>query len=183
MQRTTIKDIARHGGETVRICGWIQTLRSQKRMQFLVIRDQSGSAQLVHEKASNAELASVIEELTTESAVEIVGKVILNPAVKLGGIEVSIESIVVVSKAETPLPIGESPTLETRMDWRFLDLRTPHAHLLEIGGVHRNAFPEIHGERKRIRCGTFPCRVFRPSRLSCPKPAVLQADGDGSRIR
>ncbi|MBT9169285.1 MAG: Aspartate--tRNA(Asp/Asn) ligase [Syntrophomonadaceae bacterium] len=125
MQRTLIEKLGSKVGETVRICGWIGTIRDQKRMQFLVVRDHTGSAQVIHEKSANAELTATIKSLTPESAVEIIGKVILNPIVKLSGLEVIAESVKVVSKADALLPFGENPSLETRLDWRFLDLRAP----------------------------------------------------------
>ena len=130
MQRTLIKELGFKSGETVRICGWIGTIRVQKRMQFLVVRDYTGSAQIIHEKSANAELTAVIGSLTSESAVEITGKVILNPVVKLDGLEVIAESVKVVSKADANLPLGENPAIETRLDWRFLDLRTPQNLLI-----------------------------------------------------
>jgi len=61
MKRTLIRELVSLSGETVMICGWVQTLRSQKRMQFLIIRDHTGSAQAVHEKATNPELAAIVE--------------------------------------------------------------------------------------------------------------------------
>ncbi|MEK7657658.1 MAG: aspartate--tRNA(Asn) ligase [Patescibacteria group bacterium] len=130
MQRTLIKELGSKSGKTVRICGWIGTIRDQKRIQFLVVRDHTGSAQIIHEKSANAELTATIGSLTSESVVEITGKVILNPVVKLGGLEVIAESMKVVSKADALLPLGESPNIETRLDWRFLDLRTPQNLLI-----------------------------------------------------
>lgn len=130
MQRTLIEKLGFKSGETVRICGWIGTIRDQKRMQFLVVRDHTGSAQVIHEKSVNAELTATIGSLTSESAVDITGKVIPNPVVKLGGLEVIAESVKVVSKADALLPFGESPNIETRLDWRFLDLRTPQNLLI-----------------------------------------------------
>src|SRR3989344_4086821 len=120
MQRTLIKELGSKNGETVRICGWVGRLRDQKRMQFLIVRDHTGSAQVIHEKSANAELTAIIAGLTSESTVEIIGKVIANPVVKLGGLEVVAESVNVVSKAEALLPLGENPNIETRLDWRFL---------------------------------------------------------------
>lgn len=130
MQRTLIKDITSKSGETVRICGWIGTIRDQKRMQFLVIRDHTGSVQIIHDKSTSAEVTATIESLTPESTVEITGNVVSNPIVKLGGLEVIIESVIVANKAESPLPLGENPTLESRLDWRFLDLRIPQNLLI-----------------------------------------------------
>ena len=130
MQRTLIKELGSKGGETVWICGWVGRLRDQKRMQFLIVRDHTGSAQVVHEKSANAELTAIIDDITPESAVEITGKVVLNPVVKLGGLEVVVELMKVVSRADALLPLGENPTIETRLDWRFLDLRTPQNLLI-----------------------------------------------------
>jgi len=130
MQRTLIKELGSKNGETVRICGWVGTIRDQKRMQFLIIRDHTGNAQVIHEKSANTELATIIGSLTPESAVEITGKVVTNPVVKLGGLEIVAESVLVVSKADALLPLGESPNIETRLDWRFLDLRTPQNLLI-----------------------------------------------------
>lgn len=130
MERTLIRGLSSLSGETVRICGWLGTLRDQKRMQFLIIRDHTGSVQAVHDKATNLELTAIIGNITPESAVEITGRVILNPVVKLGGLEVVIESIAVISKAEAFLPLGENSTLEARLDWRFLDLRIPQNLLI-----------------------------------------------------
>ena len=130
MQRTLINQLGSKNGETVRICGWVGTLRDQKKMQFLIVHDHTGSTQVVHEKSANAELTAIIAGLTSESAVEITGKVILNPVVKLGGLEVVAESVKVVSKAGTSLPLDEKSGLETRLDWRFLDLRNPRNLLI-----------------------------------------------------
>jgi len=69
------------------------------------------------------------EEITMRCKL-ILGKVVTNPVVKLGGLEIVAESVLVVSKADALLPLGESPNIETRLDWRFLDLRTPQNLLI-----------------------------------------------------
>ena len=130
MKRTLVRELSSLTGEIVKLCGWVEALRSQKRMQFLVVRDHTGSVQLVHERAANPELAATIDGLTPESAIGITGKVAVNPAVKLGGLEVITESITIASKAETPLPLGDTSSSETRLDWRFLDLRNPRNLLI-----------------------------------------------------
>jgi nondiscriminating aspartyl-tRNA synthetase len=130
MRRNLINQLRCLTGETVKICGWVQTLRSQKRMQFLIIRDHTGSVQAVHERSANDNLASIIDVLTPESAVEITGKMVFNPEVRLSGLEIIIQSLNVVNKAQTPLPLGQSSNLDTRLDWRFLDLRNPQNLLI-----------------------------------------------------
>ena len=129
MERTLIGELRAHLGETVKIKGWLQVLRDQKKIQFLVLRDRTGSVQIIHWKPNDLELAETISTSGTESALTITGKVIDNPSVKLGGLEVQLESLVVENKAESPLPFepfGEKenlPALDFRQDWRYMDLR------------------------------------------------------------
>ena len=127
MDRTLISDLRQHAGQAVAIQGWLQTLRDQKKMQFLVVRDASGTAQVVFEKNTDAGLAALISSTTPESVVTIHGTVLANPVVKLGGLEIQLESLRVDSLAAAPLPLdpsaGDLPALDYRLDWRFLDLR------------------------------------------------------------
>jgi aspartyl/asparaginyl-tRNA synthetase len=59
MQRTFIKDLKDKIDQTVTVQGWLQTLRDQKSMQFLVIRDRTGLVQVAHWKKGNLELAEL----------------------------------------------------------------------------------------------------------------------------
>lgn len=130
MQRILIQNLAPLEGRVVKICGWVHKIRSQKHVQFLVVRDHTGTVQTVHKRELSARLAETIEGLSPESAVQVVGRVVSNPAIKSGGIELQIESIEVTNRAETPLPLGEETMLDKRMDWRFLDLRKPQNRLI-----------------------------------------------------
>jgi aspartyl-tRNA synthetase len=127
MERTLIKDLDQHIEEQIKIQGWLHTLRDQKSMQFLIIRDRSGLVQVAHWKKGNLELAKIISNLGTESALTITGKVVKNEVVKLGGIEIQLEDLVIEGNAEIPLPFepfGEYlPDQDFRLDWRYLDLR------------------------------------------------------------
>ena len=87
----------------VKIQGWLQKLRDQKRMQFLIVRDRTGLVQVVLEKEPNPETAELISSLGTESALTITGLVVGNAVVKLGGVEIQLESIQVENNAEIPL--------------------------------------------------------------------------------
>ncbi len=129
MERTLIKDLRSAIGQTVEIKGWLQTLRDQKKMQFLILRDPSGLAQVAHWKPNNEALAEEIAKLGTETALTITGKVVDNPVVKLNGLEIQLESLVVENIAEVPLPFDPFaetlPTIDYRQDWRYIDLRRP----------------------------------------------------------
>jgi aspartyl-tRNA synthetase len=132
MSRVLVADLRDHVGETVCVAGWVNTLRLQRKMQFVLVRDHTGTAQVTHKRGGEGdELEERLEGLTTESAVRIVGRVVDNPVVKLGGVEILPESVEVLNRAETPLPIDEKTGLEQRLDWRFLDVRRrPAAQLV-----------------------------------------------------
>jgi aspartyl-tRNA synthetase len=127
MERTLIKDLNQYIDQQVTIQGWLHTLRDQKNMQFMIIRDRTGLVQVAHFKKGNPELAETISTLGTESALSISGKVVENKIVKLGGIEIQLEDLVVEGAADIPLPFepfGEYlPDQDFRLDWRYLDLR------------------------------------------------------------
>ncbi len=96
--RTFIADLLVHLGKQVRVCGFVDTVRSQKRMQFIVLRDWSGAVQLVNTKGDDT-LTDIWDKLTLESAIMVVGRVVSAPTVKLGGIEIVIETVEVCGVA------------------------------------------------------------------------------------
>jgi len=162
MGRTLIKDLRAHVGREVRVQGWIRTVRDQKRIQFLILRDHTGVCQAVVEKSdARAALNHVISALTRESAVTVEGVVIENPVVKAGGVEIQIRSLRVESQAEPLLPLDPTgpsdPNPEVQANWRYLDLRRPENHLIfevQTAAEHamrefwiREGFLEIHSPK------------------------------------
>lgn len=162
MQRIPIRQLNEHIGEEVCVQGWLQTLRDQKKMQFLILRDRTGLVQVAHYRPDNEELGSQISALTTESALTITGKVVENPIVKLGGLEIQLASLTVENLAETPMPFDpfdkeNLPAIDFRMDWRYLDLRrTENLLLFKVQTTMeqamreywlKNQFLEIHSPK------------------------------------
>ncbi len=148
MQRTMIANLKDTLGQPVKIQGWLQTLRDQKKMQFLVIRDKTGAVQVVFEKNADPELAEKISALTVESAVTVTGKAIANPVVKLGGIEIQLGGLEVNGLAESPLPLDPFaetlPAPDFRLDWRYLDIRRPATLLIfKVQTTAENAMREF----------------------------------------
>jgi nondiscriminating aspartyl-tRNA synthetase len=130
MIRVTVDRLREHVGETVTIAGWAQTLRLQRAMQFVLVRDHTGTVQVTHRRDGSA-LEAGLEGLTVESAVRVTGRVVDNPVVSLGGLEIVPERITVENLAATPLPIDDNTGPEGRLDWRFLDVRRrPAARLV-----------------------------------------------------
>ncbi len=122
MIRVPISALHRHVGETVSIAGWAQTLRLQRAMQFVIVRDHTGTVQLTHRRDGSA-VETELEGLTVESAVRVTGRVADNPVVSLGGLELIPERVTVENRAAAPLPVGDNTGPEGRLDWRFLDVR------------------------------------------------------------
>jgi aspartyl-tRNA synthetase len=131
MGRTLIADLSEHIDERVEVRGWVQAIRDQKRIQFVILRDRSGLAQAALPKSDPpSELNEVISAVTSESAVTVVGTVVADERVKLGGLELRIEALRVESLAEPELPVTAESALDKRIDWRYLDLRRPDRRLI-----------------------------------------------------
>ena len=129
-ERTLIKNLAASSDGPVTVSGWVDTVRDQKKVQFVVLRDESGAVQLVHPRAEETDpIADTISTLGHGSFLTVAGQLKHDERVKLGGIEVLIESIEVVTEA-LESPIAEDTGSDKRMDWRFLDLRVPKNNLI-----------------------------------------------------
>ncbi|NLA65225.1 MAG: aspartate--tRNA(Asn) ligase [Leucobacter sp.] len=137
-----VKDLFAHEDGPVRVSGWVEKVRDQKFVQFVVLRDETGAVQLVNggvlreadpENPRSDILVprtTTISELTHGTFVTVTGELQHNERVKLGGVEIQIETIEVVSKALPDNPVADDSGLDARMDWRFLDLRRPEQNLV-----------------------------------------------------
>ncbi|HEY6422236.1 MAG TPA: aspartate--tRNA(Asn) ligase [Pseudonocardiaceae bacterium] len=132
MPRTLVRDLPKHVGEEVTVHGWINTLRLQRKIQFVLVRDHTGMVQVTNKRSTPpTEVETTFEHgAPLESAVTVVGTVVENPVVKLGGVELIPTSVQVVNRAEPSLPIQQDSGIEHRLDWRFLDVRHPARHLI-----------------------------------------------------
>jgi len=130
MNRILCHDLKAHVGQEVMLAGWVANVRRQKRMQFLILRDESGSVQVTNERSPQSAVEPVIDGLTPETALVVTGMVVENTGVRLGGVEVIPTSVEVINPAQSPLPIDANSTLDARLDWRFLDLRRPEQRLI-----------------------------------------------------
>ena len=127
MERTLIKDV--RAGATVKVQGFLENCRNKRSMAFLVIRDTSGKIQVTLEKEPRPDLARVVDMLTLDSVITVEGKAVANDYVKLNGIEIIPEKIIVESIAEA-LPIQDDSSIDVRMDYRWIDLRSERNTLI-----------------------------------------------------
>jgi nondiscriminating aspartyl-tRNA synthetase len=129
--RTLIAELPEKVGRQATIRGWVHAIRDQKRMQFVIVRDETGLAQVVLPKEEPpSELNEAVSALTVESAVTITGTAVADERVKLGGLELKLEALQVDSLAEPEVPIAPDSALDKRIDWRYLDLRRPDRRLI-----------------------------------------------------
>ncbi|HZM24991.1 MAG TPA: OB-fold nucleic acid binding domain-containing protein, partial [Anaerolineales bacterium] len=135
VERTLIRDAKEKIGEVITLKGFVQTVRNQKVVQFIVLRDHTGLIQVVVERSeANTTINDTVSQLTRESAIEVTGMLISNPNVKLGQLEIQLQTLYIDSISDPILPIDIFGTTETevdkRLDWRFLDLRQPENQLI-----------------------------------------------------
>jgi aspartyl-tRNA synthetase len=136
-QRTLIKNLAASADGPVSVSGWVDTVRDQKKVQFVVLRDESGAVQLVNPRATDDEgtviphpLADTISGLAQGTFLTATGELKHDERVKLGGVEIKLDAIVVAAAAIPETPIADDSGVDKRMDWRFLDLRQPKNNLI-----------------------------------------------------
>ncbi|MHA7984187.1 aspartate--tRNA(Asn) ligase [Rathayibacter sp. CAU 1779] len=147
--RILVKNLAALPDGPVTVSGWVETVRDQKKVQFVILRDESGDVQLVHPRAAapstevvetsgdvpvgvsvTDDVAETISSLTLGSFITVTGELKHDERVKLGGIEVKIESLTVETYAHPELPIAADSALDKRLDYRFIDLRQPKNNLI-----------------------------------------------------
>ena len=127
MKRTLISQATTN--EPVLIQGFVEHIRNTRNMAFLVVRDRSGALQVTIEKGAHPEWNALLDELTVESVVSVTGSLVENASVKLGGRKLIPTSVAVESLA-APLPLTKSANIDTRLDYRWLDLRGEKERLL-----------------------------------------------------
>lgn len=120
-------------GQEITLCGWVHRRRDHGGVIFLDIRDRDGLAQVVFDP-DRAETFAAADRVRSEYVVKVTGKVRLRPAgavnanMASGMIEVLGYELEVLNEAETPpFPLNEFSDVgeETRLRYRFIDLRRP----------------------------------------------------------
>lgn len=152
MERTYIKDIK--VGEVNKVKGFIENIRDKKSMAFIVVRDITGKLQITIEKEKFPEIAKEIEGLLPHSVITVEGPIVANEFVKMGGVEMLPETLKVESRAAA-LPLGPDANIDTRLDYRWIDLRTEKNQLMfEMQTELVKAFREFCLERNFIEIHT-----------------------------
>ena len=125
MKRCFIKDIKL--GEVNKVAGFVENIRNKKSMAFIVIRDITGKLQITIEKEKHPEMIEDIDRISIDSVVTFEGLIVASEYVKLNGMEMYPDTLVVESiAAPSPIlaPKGEETNIDQRIDFRWIDLRT-----------------------------------------------------------
>ena len=128
MKEIYFKNLKEYIGKEITLEGFVDTIRNLQYVQFVVLRDSSDKVQITIEKnEDNKELNAIVNDLTCESTIKVSGVLNRNEKVKLNAMEIIPNKIVVTSKSLEELPLNykdsKSALLDTRLNYRFLDLR------------------------------------------------------------
>ena len=125
-----------HIGQTVRLSGWVHRKRDHGNLIFIDLRDHYGITQCV--ASIDSQVFKTIETLHNEDVITITGTVVertestVNKKMNTGDIELQIGDLTLQSKVESILPIQVNANTEfpeeTRLAYRFLDLRRDKLH-------------------------------------------------------
>jgi aspartyl-tRNA synthetase len=120
--------------DTVRLGGWVHTIRDHGSLIFLDLRDSQGITQCVIDRGRNVDLVELVSTLSCESVVFVDGLVVprsdetINPSLTTGEIEVLISNLELESRAEQlPFQVNAEDQHypeDLRFKYRYLDLRT-----------------------------------------------------------
>src|ERR1700730_12329525 len=128
-----------HVGQTVTLCGWVNTYRNQGALLFIDLRDRYGVTQIVFEPDCDPELMAAGQELRSEFVVAVEGAVTRRLPGKekadlaTGKIEVKARRIQVLNRSPTPpfelteFSEEDLANEDMRLQYRYLDLRRPSA--------------------------------------------------------
>ena len=151
MKRTLIRELKPE--EQSKISGWALKIRDTKYMVFIVLQDRSGKIQVPIDKKNNEELVKKLEGVLASSILSFTGKMALSEYVKDGGKEFLPEGLEILSRSDA-LPLDETASIDTRLDYRWIDLRSEKNNLMLkvqakfVEGMREfllnNDFTEIH---------------------------------------
>ena len=172
LERVLVADLAARQDGPVEIGGWVEKLRDQKRIQFLIIRDETGDVQVTYPRPADEDaLADKVSTITNGSFVAIKGRLVHDERVKLGGLEIQLDDLEIITMADGETPIADDTSIDKRLDWRFLDLRRREMNLVfRIQSTlehawrqywHENDYIEIHSPKLMASASESNAELFK----------------------
>ncbi len=185
MKRVLSSDVKKFNGKSVAVAGWVHAVRDVGALVFVILRDRSGLLQLI----CKGESAEAARQLSLESSVTVSGAVKVDEKIKMGGVELVVDTIKLVTGSLPKLPVDVAGKTETnfehRFDHRVIDLRReePQA-VFAVQSTLCNAFREFLNKQgftevhtpKIIATGTeggtslFPVKYFEKNAFLAQSP-------------
>ena len=126
---------ASDAGRDATIMGWVHRRRDLGNLLFLDVRDRTGIVQVVFNKETQPEAHAKAEQVRSEFVVAVEGKVLqrgkANPDLATGEVEMAASKLHILNTSKTPpFPVEDeiNAAEETRLRFRYLDLRRPKPH-------------------------------------------------------
>lgn len=121
-------------GKNIVLAGWVHDIRILGGINFVLLRDKDGIVQITASRDKvTKELLELISKLHQEDVITVKGKVVRSKQAP-GGIEIIPSEMEIVNRAAVPLPLDPrrvtKANLDTRLDWRVLDLRTKESRAI-----------------------------------------------------
>lgn len=132
------------------ISGWVEDIRNIGSIAFIILRDKKGTLQVTALKKKNPELFEKIVSIPRESVISVNGICKKSDKAR-NGYEIIPDDFKILSKAETPLPLGVvdkvESELDTRLDNRFIDLRKQN--IQAIFKIRNEVIASVHDYLKK----------------------------------
>ncbi len=123
---------AEHVGDTVTLCGWVDTYRDHGGSLFIDLRDRYGKTQVVFSPESGEAVVQLSRTLRSEYVIRVSGQIAhrpegtVNPKLATGEIELRARQLELLNRSEV-CPVQPSakdlPGEKIRLEYRYLDLR------------------------------------------------------------
>jgi len=123
-------------GQEVKLCGWVNKIRSLGQIVFIELRDISGIMQIVINGDKNKELLNAATDIKNEYLIQAYGRIIkrgeenINPKLKTGSIELDCRELNIINASDIPpfyIDDFDKTNENKRLKYRYLDLRKPSA--------------------------------------------------------
>jgi aspartyl-tRNA synthetase len=105
--------------------GFIENIRDKNTIAFIIFKNSNFKLQItINKEKINSKILETLKKLTIGTVITVKGILLKNNAVKLNGLELIPDSIKIESLADAPIPIQDDSNIDTKLDYRWLDLRS-----------------------------------------------------------
>jgi nondiscriminating aspartyl-tRNA synthetase len=176
----------------VSLSGWVHEVRNLGKLKFVLLRDWTGTIQITAKQGKVSEEVLKAMDVNKEDVVYVRGEVVENK-VAPDGVEIIPKEFKLLGKVTKKLPVDPTGVvdseMDTRLDYRFIDLRKKHVLTIfkiksQIVNAFRNTllekgFIEIHpsliiGAASEGGADVFPIQYFERKAYLAQSPQIYK---------